>query len=137
MNSLKCRDVIRSRQPAKISSNLAVVTGNFLIGKNVKCRKIMYAINANFKLFSLKDMMYLSRWNCIYRPSTSWNCLKIVTLVSIVFFYETTQWLPKNILNISIHSSFNWSTLTFGTDIHYGGAWKTSKARFAVWLQIH
>jgi hypothetical protein len=35
------------------------------------------ALNPNFKLFSLKNMMYLSRWYCIYRPSTSWNCLQI------------------------------------------------------------
>ena len=90
----------------------AVVAGNFLIGKNVKWRKIVYALNPNFKSFSLKDMMYLSRWYCIYRTLTSWNCLQIFTLVSIVFLYETTRWVPKNILKLLINSSFNWSTLT-------------------------
>jgi hypothetical protein len=30
----------------------------------------------------------------------------------IVLFYGKTWWVPKNILNLSIHSSFNWSTLT-------------------------
>ena len=90
----------------------AVVAGNFLIGKNVKWRKIVYALNPNFKLFSLKDMMYLSRWYWIYRTLTSWNCLQIFTLVSIVFLYETTRWIPKNILKLLIKSSFNWSTLT-------------------------
>jgi hypothetical protein len=69
----------------------------------------VYALNPNFKLFSLKDMMYLSRWYCIYSPSTSWNCLQIVPLM---FFYETTRWVPKNILKLLINSSFNWSTLT-------------------------
>ena len=39
----------------------AVVVGNFIIGKNFKWRKIVYALNPKLKLFSLKDMMYLSR----------------------------------------------------------------------------
>ena len=80
----------------------------FLLTK-CKMKENRDALNPNFKLFSLKDMMYLSRWYCIYRPSISWNCLQIVTLV---LFYETMRRVPKNILNLSIYSSFNWGTLT-------------------------
>ena len=57
-------------------------------------------------------MMYLSHWYCIYRTLRSWNCLQVFTLLSIVLLYETTRWVPKNILNLSINSSLNWSTLT-------------------------
>ena len=74
----------------------AVVTGNFLTGENVNWRKIVYALNPNFKLFSLKDMMYLSRWYCIYRTSTSWNCLQIFTLVPIAFLYNNNNFYFVN-----------------------------------------
>jgi hypothetical protein len=52
--------------------------------------------------------MYLSHWYCIYRTLTLWNCLQIFTLEShaLPFVYETMRWVPKNILNLSINSSW-------------------------------
>ena len=80
----------------------AVVATNFLIGKNVKWRKIVYALNPNFNCFLRKI------W-CIYHVDITftghWHR-------GIVYNFLLLCLSCSYILKLLINSSFNWSTLT-------------------------
>jgi hypothetical protein len=71
----------------------------------------MYPLNSNFKLFSLKDMMFLSHWYCMQDIDIVELFTNFHSCVYHVLIWNDSM-SSKNILNLSINSSFNWSTLT-------------------------
>ena len=112
----------------------AVVAANFLIDKNVKWRKIVYALNPNFNCFLWKiwcvyhvDIAFTGHWHrgIVYKF--------LLSCLSCSYMKQCDE-LRKILL---INSSFNWSTLTAIQISTMAAPEKTSKARFAVWLQIH